>query len=67
MPEIENEVTVTCYAENLSLSTTVDRSTVSIRNVVLDENQAASLGYLINNPRNIIEAQIKLVDRIPLP
>ena len=65
MAEIEDEVTITLYASNLRCNNSVEKSTIIIEDVQLSEDQGATIGYLINNPRNLLEAQIKLTGRIP--
>jgi hypothetical protein len=67
MAEIEDEITLTFQANNLRFNTALEKSTIIIEDVQLDEDQAATLAYLINNDRNFLEAQIKLTGRAPLP
>ena len=64
MSDIDEDVEIVFRAQNLKLNTSVTQSTITIENIVLSDDQAAVIGYLINNPRNLLSAEIKLTGRI---
>jgi len=60
MADVEEECRFTVVCDCVTLTTQTNGDTITIRGVNLNQSQASSLAWLINNRPSVLEFEVKL-------